>query len=138
LSYSSFLYFDLKPGKTTLEAGEPLEISVRVKNLGPRDGFEAVQLYLADLESSVRVPTRQLAGFSRVRLAVGETKTVSFVIEAKQMALIDERGKRMLEPGRFRAYVGGRQPDPRSEALAGTVVLEAEFEVRGTTLPLPY
>ena len=54
------------------------------------------------------------------------------------MALIDEQGNRVLEPGRFRLQVGGRQPDARSQALCKTPVLGAEFEVTGPRRVLPY
>ncbi len=138
LSYTRFRYAGLKLEKTVLPVGEGLNVSVEVANRGDRDGFETVQLYLADLEASVRVPARQLAGFTRVYLAAGESQRLSFTLSARQMALIDEGGKRILEPGRFRLSVGGRQPDARSRALAGTEVLESDFEVKGTVLELPY
>jgi beta-glucosidase len=138
LSYTTFRYAHLKLEKSVVPAGEALLVSVDVTNTGPREGHEAVQLYLSDLEASVRVPLRQLAGFARVRLAAGETKNVSFTLSARQMALIDEEGRRILEPGRFRLFVGGRQPDARSEVLAGTVVLSAEFVVEGQRQELPY
>jgi len=60
------------------------------------------------------------------------------VITPRQMALIDNDGKCILEPGRFRVTVGGRQPDRRSEELAGTAVLTAEFEVTGERIELEY
>ncbi len=53
------------------------------------------------------------------------------------MALIDESGKRVLEPGRFRLHVGGRSRIGTSRALAGTTVVAAEFEVTGSRTPLP-
>jgi beta-glucosidase len=44
----------------------------------------------------------------------------------------------VVEPGRFRLFVGGRQPDARSAALAATPMLQEEFEVRGDPLELPW
>ncbi len=67
-----------------------------------------------------------------------KSMTVAFAVTARQMALIDEDGRRVVEPGRFRLHAGGRQPDGRSAELAGTRVLAAEFEVTGGPLPLPY
>jgi beta-glucosidase len=113
-------------------------VSVDVINDGTRGGHEIVQLYLTDLEASVRVPLRQLAGFTRVFLDAGQTRRLTFSISARQMALIDEEGRRILEPGRFLVCVGGRQPDARSATLAGTAVLSQEFEVSGTRRELPY
>ncbi len=54
------------------------------------------------------------------------------------MALIDEQGRCLLEPGQFRVYVGGQQPDRRSEFLTGKKVLSCEFEVIGDILELEY
>jgi beta-glucosidase len=138
LSFTSFTYSDLALDKVFVPAGEPLGVSVKVKNEGKEGGHEVVQLYLSDLESSVRAPLRRLVGFSRVYLDVGESKEVPFTVSARQMALIDGRGKPMLEPGMFRLSAGGRQPDERSRALTGSSVVEADFEVGGKKTELPY
>jgi beta-glucosidase len=137
LSYTDFSYSGLELAGS-VRVGEPVSLSFTVKNEGKMDGHEIVQLYITDLEASVRVPLRQLAGFSRVHLAAGESKSMSFTVSPRQMSLIDEAGKRVLEPGRFRVFIGGRQPDSRSAALAKTPILEAEFEVKGNPKELVY
>jgi beta-glucosidase len=138
LSYTRFRYSGLKLDRTVVPAQQALQVSVKVTNEGTRDGQETVQVYLSDLEASARVPLRQLVGFARVPVAAGETRSLSFTISPRHMALIDEEGRRILEPGLFRLCIGGRQPDARSEALAGTAVLSAEFEVSGKRQQLPY
>jgi len=138
LSYTAFRYSGLKLEKTAVPAGEAVGLTVEVRNEGTRGSDEIVQVYLTDLEASVRVPLRQLVGFARVHLEPGQTRAVAFRIEAKQMSLIDEEGRRILEPGGFRVCVGGRQPDARSQSLTGTAVLCAEFEVAGTRRELAY
>ncbi len=137
LSYTDFAYSGLETAKS-IGIGEPLAVSFTVRNSGKRDGYEVVQLYLTDMESSVRVPRRQLAGFARIRLAAGESKTVSFTVSPRQLSVIDEAGRRIQEPGAFRLSVGGRQPDSRSAALSKTKVLETVFEVSGTAVELEY
>jgi beta-glucosidase len=137
LGYSRFAYSGLKvPG--AVASGEKLELSVEIRNTGSMGAAEIAQVYLSDLEASVRVPRWQLAGFARVFLEPGAARTVRFTVSARQMAVVDERGRHVVEPGRFRLHVGGRQPDPRSAALAGTVVLQAEFEARGKPVELPW
>jgi beta-glucosidase len=138
LSYTTFDYGRLRLDRTTLAPGDPLQVSVEVRNTGKVAGDEIAQVYLQDLEASVRVPLRQLVAVRRLSLAPGQAERVEFTVSARQMALIDEAGERVLEPGRFRLYIGGRQPDARSQALTGSTVLEAEFEVRGTATRLPY
>jgi beta-glucosidase len=97
-----------------------------------------VQVYVSDLQASCRVPLRSLRGFRRISLAPGKSTTVQFELDPKALSLIDEQGRRVLEPGRFRLSLGGSQPDERSVALTGKQPLSAEFDVVGQTLVLPY
>jgi len=138
LGYSSFDYSGLRLDRGPVEAGADIEAGVTVRNSGGMASDEVVELYLSDLEASVPVPRWQLAGFRRIRLAPGESMTVAFTVTARQMALVDEAGRHVVEPGRFRLHAGGRQPDGRSAELAGTRVLSADFEVTGKPVTLPY
>jgi len=131
LSYASFRYSNLRLGKRTLAAGQDLELSVEVTNTGSREAAEVAQVYLSWL-SAAAAPRRQLAGFSRVLLQPGETRTLSFVVAERQMSLVDDEGRRSISPGRLAVNVGGRQPDRRSQELAGTEVLAAEFDISGS------
>ena len=69
-----------------------------------------MQLYLSYPDTSPRNPIRQLRGITRVHLAPGESKTVSFTLAAKDLALVDDAGQRVVERGEYRVSVGGRQP----------------------------
>jgi len=69
-----------------------------------------VQLYISDLAASVPMPIRQLAGFERIHLTPGKKKTVTFTLTPRQFSLIDDAGKRVIEPGEFQLAVGGHQP----------------------------
>jgi beta-glucosidase len=64
--------------------------------------------------------------------------TVQFKIKPRQLALINEEGKRILEPGSFRVYIGGSQPDEVSEKLTGKNILFKNFEVLGKPTELVY
>lgn len=138
LSYSAFSYKNLRLSARKIAAGTSLHVEVDVENVSNIPGDEVVQLYLKDLEASVVVPNYELRGFSRVHLAPGEKRTIGFTLTPRQMALINEDGKAVLEPGSFRLYVGGQQPDARSRELTGTEPLAAEFEVTGKPLELEY
>jgi beta-glucosidase len=138
LSYTRFRYSDLSVTPGTAQLGEPIDVGVTVTNVGPRAGDEVVQLYVKDLESSCRVPHHDLRGFERIALDPGESRRLTFGLTARDLSLIDERGQRVLEPGRFRIYVGGSQPDPRSVELMAGAPLEAELELSGNPLELPY
>ena len=138
LSYARFQYADLTLTATRVESGEALRVTAMVTNTGARVADEVVQLYLADLEASCAVPHHSLRGFMRLSLAAGESRQVTFELGARDLSLIDDRGHRVLEPGRFRVTLGGSQPDARSLALTGQAPLAAEFEVTGERLMLPY
>ena len=118
LSYTNFAYANLHMSARNIKAGEPLTVSVEVTNTGERAGDEVVQLYVSDIEASIRVPIRQLQGFARIHLQPGESQTVTFDLQASQFALIDNAGQQVIEPGRFQIAVGGQQPS--LGALAGT------------------
>ena len=65
-----------------------------------------MQLYTRDLLASKIRPYQELAGFCRVTLAPGETKTVRFTVRADQFAFIGREGKWILEEGDFAFYIG--------------------------------
>jgi beta-glucosidase len=110
LSYTAFAYDNLRLSKAVIAADEPLTVAVDVGNSGQRGGDEVVQLYLSYPPTSPRNPIRQLRGFHRVNLAPGETKTVSFTLAPKDLALVNDTGQRVVETGEYRVSVGGRQP----------------------------
>ncbi|HHW47923.1 MAG TPA: glycoside hydrolase family 3 protein [Clostridiaceae bacterium] len=129
LSYTKFEYGEIKISSDRINAGDNIECTVTVKNAGNWEAEETVQLYLRDVEASVEVPRWQLRGVRKVTLKPGEEKEASFLLTPKDMSLIDNDGKRILEPGVFEVFIGGSQPDKRSLALTGTPVKKAEFEV---------
>lgn len=138
LSYTKFEYSNIVLDKDKISVGESIECRATVKNIGNWASDEVVQLYIKDVEASVRVPRWQLRGIRKIHLEPGEEKEVSFTITPKDMSLINEEGKRMLEPGMFEVYVGGSQPDKRSIELTGAEVLKATFEVVGDVIELEY
>ena len=132
LSYTTFEYTNLQLSAKCIRASETLTASVDVCNVGQRAGDEVVQVYVADIAASVPVPIRQLCGFERVHLAPGETKTVSFDLSPRQLSLIDDSGRRVVEPGGFQVAVGGRQPVSEDFVDGEKGVLIATFEVTGS------
>lgn len=138
LSYTKFEYSNIRLNKDTVQAGEAVEVKATVKNIGNYESDETVQLYLKDVEASVEVPRWQLRGIQKVCLKPGEEKEVSFELTARQMALIDNSGKCILEPGDFEVFVGGSQPDSRSIKLTNTEVLKGTYTVNGKAIELEY
>jgi beta-glucosidase len=138
LSYTRFKYDNLKLSATKVKAGEGLTVSAEVQNTGDREGDEVVQVYVTHVAASVPVPIRSLAGVSRVTLRPGEKQTVSFTITPEQLSIIDDGGRRVVEPGEFLITVGGKQPGFRGHADAQTTgVVSGRFSVTGKTTELP-
>ncbi len=138
LSYTRFSYEDIRVNQPRLARGESLEVSATVKNVGECSGDEVVQLYIKSLDAPFVVPNHQLRGFERVPLAPGETRRVAFTLASQDLSLIDERGVRVFQPGRYRASLGGSQPDERSGDLIGEDPLSIEFELTGPGVELTY
>jgi len=129
LSYTTFSYSDLIIPERTV-AGEAVKVSVTVTNTGKRAGEEVIQLYLTDEKASTPRPIRQLEGFKRVNLAPGESKVVEFSLDPRQFSIINNRNKRVIEPGYFTISVGGKQPGlkgyldpPFTQVLIGRIRL---------------
>ena len=137
LSYTRFTYSGLKVSSPRVSPTQSLTVSATVENAGRVEGDEVVQLYVTDVEASVRVPVRSLAGVERVRLKPGERRTVSFTIEPRQLAVIRDDGRAFVEPGEFLLSVGGKQPGFKGTADAATTsYVEGRFTVAGAPTEL--
>ena len=106
LSYTTFAYSNLRIDKTEMSRNDQLLVSIDVENTGKRDGVEVVQLYITDDYASMTRPVKELKGFGRVPLKVGEKQTVSFTVTAESLAFYDEQFRWQCEPGTFTIAVG--------------------------------
>ena len=122
LSYTRFAYSNLRVN--SVKAREPVKATVDVTNTGEREGDEVVQLYLTDVAASVPVPIRTLVGFERISLRPREKRSVTFTITPRQMSLIDNNDKRVIEPGEFLISVGGSQQGLRGRFLVSGKMIE--------------
>ena len=86
LSYTSFRYANLRTDKPVLGRNGVAMVSVDVTNSGKMTGDAVPQLYVRHLGSKVARPMQQLAGFQRIRLAPGETRTVKIPLKATELA----------------------------------------------------
>ncbi|HLZ42336.1 MAG TPA: glycoside hydrolase family 3 C-terminal domain-containing protein [Candidatus Sulfotelmatobacter sp.] len=109
LSYSAFEYSGLKLSSPELQAGNPLDVEVDVKNTSKREGDEVVQLYIS-FPKVAGAPLRALRGFSRVHLAAGEQKHVKLSLGSRDLSYVNEAGDRLVRAGDYLITVGGGQP----------------------------
>ena len=111
LSYTRFRYSDLSLSSPKMKKGKAIEATVTVTNVGSRSGEEIVQLYIRDLVSSVTRPVKLLKGFSKVSLAPGESKTVTFTIDDQMLSFWRHDMTFGTEEGDFKVMVGGSSDD---------------------------
>jgi beta-glucosidase len=136
LSYTKFSYSNLS-FKKAISAGENLQVTAEVQNTGTREGDEVAELYISDLSASIPVPIRNLAGVERIHLKPGEKRKVSFMLTPRQMSVILDNGKRIIEPGEFSISLGGKQPGFSGRADAQTTgVIAGKFTVTGKALEI--
>lgn len=138
LSYTRFAYREIEANKLELANGDEVVVSATVQNVGERGGDEVVQLYVKALDAPFVVPVHELRGFSRLPIEAGQAQRVSFTLTTRDLSLIDEGGKRVYQPGRYRIFIGGSQPDERSGDLIGEDPLEIDIQLTGSRDELPY
>ncbi len=143
LSYTKFEYSNAK-----VEVGKDTVVTVDVTNTGNVACDEIAEVYInnnlkekldngknsdvARLAESVEAdnqPSCSLCGFERFSLAPQETKTVTITLGSKAFDTVLEDGTRVRLSGDYKLYVGGQQPDKRSEELTGSKCLELEVTI---------
>ncbi|MEZ4455461.1 MAG: glycoside hydrolase family 3 N-terminal domain-containing protein [Gemmatimonadales bacterium] len=113
LSYTTFSYRDLAVSPESIGPGDSVTVSLTVRNDGPRDGDDVVQVYLHDDLASVARPVQALAGFARVAIPAGTERRVNVVLPAERFLLLDRDLREVLEPGTFSILVGASSADIR-------------------------
>lgn len=113
LSYTTFAYSDLKLSKNKMKNTDKIEVSVSITNTGKYAGEEVVQLYLRDKVGSVVRPIKELKGFEKIKLNVGETKTVKFVIDNQKLSFYNQKLEYKSEAGEFDLMIGSSSEDIR-------------------------
>lgn len=123
LSYTTFQYSDLRIDRTQLADNERVTLSFRMKNTGDTDGSEIAQIYVADKESTIFRPVKELKAFKKVFLKAGEEKRISLSLGKRAFAyynvLIHDWH---VESGDFEILVGASSADIR---LRGTVHIQS-------------
>lgn len=120
LSYTTYSYSPVTLSSPTMTAGSKITATATVTNTGSRDGDEIVQFYIRDRFASIVRPVKELKGFQRIHLAKGESKTVTFDIDAATLSYYDNEGKAVLEPGDFDIMIGTNSANVQSAKLTLT------------------
>ncbi|MBR6946906.1 MAG: beta-glucosidase BglX [Muribaculaceae bacterium] len=106
LSYTTFNYSPMTLSSNSMSASGSIQASVTVTNTGSREGAEVVQLYIRDLVGSIARPVQELKGFERINLKPGESRQVTFTIDADLLKFYNKDLDYVCEPGDFEVMIG--------------------------------
>jgi beta-glucosidase len=111
LSYSKYAYIHASLDRDIYGKEDTIYLTIAVKNEGPYDGIEIVQVYVADLVTSVMWPDQELKAFRRIHLKNNEEVKVVIEIKARDCSIVNAKGKRVVEPGDFEIRIGRASND---------------------------
>ena len=106
LSYTTFEYSPMTLSSNTMTRGGSITATVTVTNTGSRAGDEVVQFYIRDMVGSIARPVQELKGFERISLQPGESRNVTFNINADMLKFYNKDLELVCEPGDFEAMIG--------------------------------
>lgn len=106
LSYTKFVYDNIRVNEEITKAKNNIVVSVDVTNIGRYYGKEIVQIYSHKVKSKLFRPMKELVGFEKVALEPNETKTVKIIIPAKDLRYYDiVNNKFQVEDGIYELVV---------------------------------
>ncbi len=110
LSYTHYEYsaLTLKTSSLSLSSDKSVDVSVRIKNVGGRDGYEIVQVYVRYPESkNIERFKKELKAFKKVCCGASEQVKADFSIPLETLAYYDEESKSWkIQPGTYRLFIG--------------------------------
>lgn len=114
LSYTTFEYSDLELSSSNIKDTDDLTVTFKIKNTGDVDGAEIAEIYVADQESTIFRPKKELRAFKKVFLKAGEEKEVSVTLSKRAFAFYNvELQDWQVETGLFDIMVGASSRDIR-------------------------
>jgi beta-glucosidase len=112
LGYTTWAYESAVPDTPVLAPDGDLNLTVVLRNTGPRTGREVIQAYLEPPSGDPRRPVRVLAAFAAVTAAPGEAAEARLTVPARAFARYDEAaGTWARPPGEFTVRVGRSSAD---------------------------
>lgn len=123
LSYTTFEYSDMKLSSDRIKDADTVTVSFKIKNTGKVDGAEIAQIYVADKESTIFRPVKELRAFEKVFLKAGEEKEISVELSKRAFAFWNINiNDWMVETGEFDILIGASSREIR---LSKTITVES-------------
>jgi beta-glucosidase len=117
LSFTQFKYskFSVNTGSNSIS--DSIIVTVDITNTGKYAGEEVVQLYTQDLVGSVTRPIKELKSFKKIKIDVGKTKKVKFVVAPNMLSFYGLGMKKIIEPGEFKIFIGTNSSNLLSQSI---------------------
>lgn len=140
LSYTTFEYSDIKLSADSIKDTDTVTVSFKIKNTGDVDGAEVAQIYVADKESTIFRPVKELRGFKKVFIKAGEEAEVSVELSKRAFAFYNVNiNDWCVESGEFDILVGASSRDIKLQATLNVVsTVECEIPDFRATAPNYY
>lgn len=117
LSYSKFVYSNLRLDTNILKRNSKIILKVNVKNDSSIAGKEVIQLYIQDLVGSVVRPVKELKAFKKEYFLPYEEKEIIFEINEEMLKFYNENLEYKAEPGMFKIFVGTNSVETINEVF---------------------
>lgn len=130
LSYTKFIYNNLKLSNEAVAKNESLQAKVTVTNAGKMASDEVIQLYITHEDTGKSSPLYSLKGFKRITIPAGASEVVKFTVSPDMLSLTDDGGKNIWLPGKAKVSIAGSLPCRRSEDLDAARWQEAVVMMR--------
>lgn len=106
LSYSEFVYSDLRSDVQDIARGRNFTVEVSVTNTSSRDGYETVHWFVTDPFCSITRPVKELRHFEKKLVKAGATEIFRFDVNpGRDLSYVDPQGNPLLEDGEYRISV---------------------------------
>lgn len=126
LSYTTFEYSDIKVSDDNIKDTDTVDVSFTITNTGDVDGAEVAQVYVADKESTIYRPVKELRGFKKVFLKAGESQEVTITLCKRAFAFFNVNiNDWCVETGEFDIMVGASSRDIK---LTKTITVESTVD----------
>ena len=134
MSYTRFVYRDLRAAPEEVRPGDTIVVEVEVANEGEVAGEETVFLFLRDPVASIARPLLELKGVAKIALEPGARGTVRLTLSTDDLTFLGPDLEPRLEPGLFEIHVG---PSAATESLLRTTVRVVGADRSASDAPRP-
>lgn len=116
LSYTTFEIGEAALSKSSIKAGEGLEVTVPVTNSGKMAGDEVVQIYVKSIDNP-DAPIKSLKGFQRVSVKPGQTISTTISLRPDSFEFFNGEDDLAVMPGRYEILYGTSSADSDLKSL---------------------